>query len=166
MSAEIGALYRVHATRVWRYARARLPSDDDAEDVTSDVFMRAIRSHHSFDPTKGTESAWIVGIARHAVAEWWAKAATGGSDRHAAGGTPRSRAMGGGPRRDRGPVGREQGSAGQDGLSDRARAGGDRPALRRGAVLGRDRRGHGHLAHGSPHARPSGRWETSGGDDR
>lgn len=71
MSADVGALYRVHAARVWRYVRARLPSDHDAEDVTSDVFMRAIRSHDRFDPAKGTEAAWVAGIARHAVADWW-----------------------------------------------------------------------------------------------
>ena len=71
MTVEIGALYRDHATRVWRYARARLPSDADAEDVTSDVFTRAMCSQHGFDPDKGTEAAWIVGIARHAVADWW-----------------------------------------------------------------------------------------------
>lgn len=71
MSADVGTMYRVHAARVWRYVRARLPSDADAEDVTSDVFMRAIRSHDRFDASRGTEGAWITGIARHAVADWW-----------------------------------------------------------------------------------------------
>lgn len=71
MTVEVAALYREHATVVWRYARARLPTDADAEDVTSDVFLRAVRSHHRFDPSQGTEAAWIVGVARHAVADWW-----------------------------------------------------------------------------------------------
>ena len=71
MAVEVGALYRDHATQVWRYARARLPTDADAEDVTSDVFARAMGSLQRFDPTKGTEASWIVGIARHAVADWW-----------------------------------------------------------------------------------------------
>ena len=71
MAVEIGALYRDHATRVWRYARARLPTDVDAEDVTSDVFTRAMRSTDRFDPTRGTEAAWIIGIARNAVADWY-----------------------------------------------------------------------------------------------
>jgi RNA polymerase sigma factor (sigma-70 family) len=71
MAAEVGALYRDHATKVWRYARARLPTDADAEDVTSEVFARAMRSSDRFDPAKGTEAAWVVGIARHAVADWY-----------------------------------------------------------------------------------------------
>lgn len=71
MAVEIGALYRDHAAAVWRYARARLPSEADAEDVTSEVFTRAMRSLDRFDPEKGTETAWIIGIARHAVADWW-----------------------------------------------------------------------------------------------
>ena len=71
MVVEVGALYREHAAKVWRFARARLPSDADAEDVTSEVFTRAMTSQHRFDPTKGTESAWVVGIARNTVADWW-----------------------------------------------------------------------------------------------
>lgn len=71
MAVEIGELYRDHAARVWRYARARLPSDADAEDVTSEVFTRAMGSLHRFDPDRGSEAAWITGVARNAVADFW-----------------------------------------------------------------------------------------------
>lgn len=71
MAVEVGALYQEHASRVWRYVRTRLPSDADAEDVTSEVFTRAMGSLHRFDPSKGTEAAWIVGIARNATADFW-----------------------------------------------------------------------------------------------
>lgn len=71
MLPELGVLYREHAAAVWRYARSRLPTDADAEDVTSDVFARAMRSTHTFDATRGTPRAWLMGIARHAVADWW-----------------------------------------------------------------------------------------------
>jgi RNA polymerase sigma factor (sigma-70 family) len=71
MLPELGVLYREHAAAVWRYARSRLPTDADAEDVTSDVFARAMRSTHTFDPARGTPRAWLVGIARHAAADWW-----------------------------------------------------------------------------------------------
>ncbi len=71
MAVEVGALYRDHAPRVWRYVRARVPSDADAEDVTSEVFTRAMGSIDRFDPSKGTEAAWVVGIARHATADFW-----------------------------------------------------------------------------------------------
>lgn len=71
MVPDPGVLYREHATAVWRYARARVPTDADAEDVTSEVFARAIRSAHTYDEDKGSEGAWVVGIARNAVADFW-----------------------------------------------------------------------------------------------
>ena len=71
MLPDLGALYEDHAPSVWRYARARLPTDADAEDVTSDVFIRAARSTHTFDPERGSPRAWLMGIARNAAADWW-----------------------------------------------------------------------------------------------
>ncbi len=71
MPTTLEDLYREHAAPVWRYVRARLPGDADAEDVTSDVFLRAHRSIDRYDATQGTPRAWLVGIARHAVADWW-----------------------------------------------------------------------------------------------
>lgn len=63
--------YREHVAPVWRYVRTRLPSDADADDVTSEVFVRALRSWHGFDAARGSERAWLVGVARHVVADWW-----------------------------------------------------------------------------------------------
>ncbi len=71
MPTTLEDLYREHAAPVWRYVRSRLPGDVDAEDVTSDVFLRAHRSLDRFDPERGNERAWLVGIARHAVADWY-----------------------------------------------------------------------------------------------
>lgn len=71
MLPEPGELYREHAAALWRYARSRLPTDADAEDVTSDVFARAMRSTHTYDPLKGSSRAWLTGIAHHAVGDWW-----------------------------------------------------------------------------------------------
>ncbi len=71
MPTSLDDLYREHAAPVWRYVRARLPGDADAEDVTSDVFLRAHRSLDRYDAAQGTPRAWLIGIARHAVADWW-----------------------------------------------------------------------------------------------
>lgn len=71
MVAEFGATYSEHVTPIWRYVRARLPSDADAEDVTSEVFAEAMRSWSGFNPGRGSVGGWLVGIARHAVADWW-----------------------------------------------------------------------------------------------
>lgn len=71
MLPDLGVLYADHAPAVWRYARARVPTDADAEDVTSDVFTRAMRSNHTYSAAAGTPRAWLMGIARHASADWW-----------------------------------------------------------------------------------------------
>ncbi|MGQ0833084.1 MAG: RNA polymerase sigma factor [Microthrixaceae bacterium] len=71
MLPELGVLYREHAAAIWRFTRSRLPTDADAEDVTSEVFARAMRSMHTFDPSRGTPRAWLIGIARNAANDWW-----------------------------------------------------------------------------------------------
>jgi RNA polymerase sigma-70 factor (ECF subfamily) len=68
---DLDEMYRRHAPSIWRYVRARVPNDDEAQDVTSDVFVRAVKSHSRFDPFQGSEGAWLAGIARHVVADWW-----------------------------------------------------------------------------------------------
>lgn len=64
-------VYAEHVTPVWRYVRLRVPADADAEDVTSQVFERAIRSWSGYDGTRGSVGGWLMGIARHTVADWW-----------------------------------------------------------------------------------------------
>lgn len=53
--------------RVYAYAAYRLGDGPDAEDATSDAFERALRYRSSFDPHKGTPTAWVIGIARRSV---------------------------------------------------------------------------------------------------
>ncbi|GAC00010.1 putative RNA polymerase ECF-type sigma factor [Gordonia namibiensis NBRC 108229] len=66
-------MYREHVAGVWRYVRTRVPADPDADDVTAEVFAKAIRSRDGFDDRRGTIGAWLIGIARHVVADWWAR---------------------------------------------------------------------------------------------
>jgi RNA polymerase sigma-70 factor, ECF subfamily len=58
--AEPEALIR----HVYSYAAYRLGDGPDAEDVTSEVFERALRYRKSYDQTKGEPLAWLLGIAR------------------------------------------------------------------------------------------------------
>lgn len=53
--------------QVYAYAAYRLGGGHDAEDVTSEVFERAIRYRGSYDETKGEPVAWLLGIARRSV---------------------------------------------------------------------------------------------------
>ena len=75
MAPELGVMYRDHAAAVWRYARSRLPSDADADDLTSDVFARAVRSAAGYDASRGNPRMWLMGIARHAAADWYRRRA-------------------------------------------------------------------------------------------
>jgi RNA polymerase sigma-70 factor (ECF subfamily) len=50
--------------RVYSYAAYRLGDGPDAEDVTSEVFERALRYRHTYDRWKGEPIAWLLGIAR------------------------------------------------------------------------------------------------------
>jgi RNA polymerase sigma-70 factor (ECF subfamily) len=49
---------------VYAYAAYRLGDGPDAEDVTSEVFERALRYRRSYDSSKGEPVSWLLGIAR------------------------------------------------------------------------------------------------------
>ena len=53
--------------RVYAYAAYRIGPGPDAEDVTSDVFERALRYEDSYDESKGDFTGWLLGIARRCV---------------------------------------------------------------------------------------------------
>jgi RNA polymerase sigma-70 factor, ECF subfamily len=55
--------------RVYAYAAYRLGDGPDAEDVTSEVFERALRYHKSYDRSKGEPLGWLLGIARRCTNE-------------------------------------------------------------------------------------------------
>jgi RNA polymerase sigma-70 factor, ECF subfamily len=62
--------------RVYGYAAYRLGDGADAEDATSDTFERALRYRSTFDPSRGSPTAWLIGIARRTVDDILAKRST------------------------------------------------------------------------------------------
>jgi RNA polymerase sigma factor (sigma-70 family) len=67
MTARFDALYRETASDVFVYVMTLLRDRTAAEDVTSAAFERAYRRQGSFDPKRGTQRAWLFGIARNAA---------------------------------------------------------------------------------------------------
>ncbi len=55
--------------RVYAYVAYRVGDGPDAEDITSDVFERAVRYRSSFDGRRGDVVPWLLGIARRCIAD-------------------------------------------------------------------------------------------------
>lgn len=71
MVEDFEEVYAEQLVAVWRFVRARIPEHADAEDVTSEVFARAARAWARYDARRGSAAGWLLGIARHVVADWW-----------------------------------------------------------------------------------------------
>lgn len=63
------ALYERLADAVYQHALFRLHGDSTtAEDITHEVFIRAIESIQGFEPAKGTLRQWVLGVAGRVLA--------------------------------------------------------------------------------------------------
>lgn len=60
-------LHEEHASALFRWAQGRVADRRDAEELVSETLFRAWQRHDQFDPERGSERAWIFGIARHAA---------------------------------------------------------------------------------------------------
>ena len=65
-AAAFAALYDRYVEAVYRYVFYRVRNDADAEDLVSDVFMRALRAIPRYEP-RVAFLAWLYRIARNAV---------------------------------------------------------------------------------------------------
>ena len=62
------ALYRRHVPSVYRYLMARVGDVQDAQDLTAETFLAALRHVGRFRG-QGTLIAWLLTIAHHAAAD-------------------------------------------------------------------------------------------------
>src|SRR5437762_4944224 len=65
-AAAFGALYDRHVAAVYRYVYYRVHNDAEAEDLVSEVFMRAMKAIPRYEPRQAF-LAWLYRIARNAV---------------------------------------------------------------------------------------------------
>ena len=59
--------YEAYGGPLYSYLRFHLPSPDLAEDLTAEVFLRALKSFPRFDPALGSPRAWLFRIAQNVL---------------------------------------------------------------------------------------------------
>ncbi len=62
-------LYQRYVARVYRYLRARSEGDEDAADLTQQVFLQAFHALPGYQQRGLPFAAWIFQIARHVVTD-------------------------------------------------------------------------------------------------
>lgn len=70
--AAFAELYRRHVEHVYRYLLMRTGHNEDAQDLTAQTFMAALEHISSYQP-RGAFRLWLLGIARHKVADFYRK---------------------------------------------------------------------------------------------
>jgi len=64
-----GELYDHYFAQIYRFVYSRLRDQDAAEDVTSEVFFKALRAIHRYKPSGHPFSAWLYQISVNAIAD-------------------------------------------------------------------------------------------------
>src|SRR6266568_289845 len=64
-------LYQRYLPRVYCYVRARLASDEDAADLTQQIFLQVLDALPDYQPRGAPFAAWLFQIARNAVVDFY-----------------------------------------------------------------------------------------------
>ncbi|MCK2213175.1 RNA polymerase sigma factor [Actinomadura sp. ATCC 31491] len=73
--AAFEAFYRRHVEAVLRFVTRRVSDPHLAADLTADIFVAVLDSAHTYVPGRGSEVAWLYGIARNVVSAQHRRAA-------------------------------------------------------------------------------------------
>jgi RNA polymerase sigma factor (sigma-70 family) len=74
-------IYEEHVWRVYGFIAYRVRSREDAEDLTSQTFERALRAWHRYDARLAPPGPWLITIARNLVIDHFRGTPAGGSRR-------------------------------------------------------------------------------------
>jgi RNA polymerase sigma-70 factor (ECF subfamily) len=72
---KFGDLYEIHFERIYAFIARRVRDRDTAEDLTSDVFHKALASLRNYESRGAPFAAWLIRIAANAVADQYKRAA-------------------------------------------------------------------------------------------
>lgn len=64
-----GVFYERYAQQVYRYLRSRTPTDDEAADLTQQVFLRALDALPKYHHGRVPFAAWLFRIARNSLTD-------------------------------------------------------------------------------------------------
>ena len=64
-------IYLEYREKVFRYVRGKVRNLADAEDVTSEIFLKVQTSLDSYDEEKATLSTWIYTITHNVVCNYY-----------------------------------------------------------------------------------------------
>jgi len=73
-------LYDRHFHRVWAYVIHRARNREDAEDITSEAFRRALENIAGYESRGAPFLAWLLRIAANLLADRWQQTSKGSGD--------------------------------------------------------------------------------------
>ncbi len=62
-------LYDQYARRIYSFVYYKVMHKETAEDLTSQIFLKAIEHYSNYEASKGAVSTWLFSIARNAVTD-------------------------------------------------------------------------------------------------
>jgi len=70
-----GRLYDFYFPKVYAFVAAKISNRDDAEDITGDIFMKALENLKNFEWRGVPFGAWVFRIARNTLNDYYGKSA-------------------------------------------------------------------------------------------
>jgi len=68
--AQFASLYQTYVDRIYSFVFSHVGNREDAEDITSQVFINAYKSLSKFEG-RGSLESWLFQVARTAMADFW-----------------------------------------------------------------------------------------------